>query len=322
MPNSIDLVASQPHYRDHLLPIWNATPDELKGTDWGDKLCRDQGRKLLVAGYSDIQRHVRNHFIYVEHGAGQSYINMDRGADSYYSGGGGHQHTLGFLCPNSEVADRWKQRYKLKPAIPVGCPRLDPWHRGDRANECDNLTVAITFHWDAQFTGVEETKSCFGYYLSVLPEFVRRWKSRGWKVLGHHHPRFPALRDYWQSAELQEAGVQATSDVNLVLDKASTLIADNTSLQAEFLSLGRKVVWLNHPEWIRRREEGLNRHGQRFWTWPTLSGTQLDSPEELLQLELETVPAATWHPYVDGDVSLADGHASERAASALVELLK
>jgi hypothetical protein len=77
------------------------------------------------------------------------------------------------------------------------------------------------------------------------------------------------------------------------------------------MSLGRKVVWLNHPEYRREVQ-----HGGRFWTWPQRAGVQIDRPESLMQLDLAALERATWHPY-----AFADGHASERAVSALISIL-
>lgn len=316
MSPSVDLATSYPHYREHLLPIWENLPAEYRGTDWGDQRRGYNDRTVLVAGYADIERSPYNKFIYVEHGAGQSYNDISKGADAHYSGGNGHQHTAGFLCPNADVADRWRNRYQSKPAFAVGCPRLDPWHRGDR-EEGDEHTVAITFHWDALFTGVPETQSAFGHYREAIIEAVRVWSNQGWTVLGHHHPRYPALGEFWKLPEMREAGVEPTPDVVDVLDRATVLVADNTSLQAEFMSLGRKIVWLNHPAYRREVQ-----HGGRFWTWPQTTGVQIDRPESLAQLELRGLERATWHPYVDADQrSLADGYASERAVSAVLEIV-
>lgn len=310
MTLSIDLSTSYTHYREHLEPIWRLLPEDLRGTDWGDRPSRQRDRIHLVAGYADIERNPYNKFVYVEHGAGQQYVDLARGADAHYSGGRGHQHTVMFLCPNQDVADRWLSSYPLKPAAVVGCPRLDDWHAGRRPSG-DPKTVVITFHWDAAFTGVPETKSAFGWYMSSLLDFVQKWTRMGWTVLGHHHPRYPALAAFWRLPEMVEAGVQPTPNVADVLDRASVIIADNTSLQAEFMSLGRKVVWLNHPEYRREVQ-----HGGRFWTWPQRAGVQIESPSHLLQLDLAELETATWHPY-----AYADGHASERSVEALISIL-
>lgn len=320
MTKSIALVASEPHYLHHLLPIWDLIPDSYKA---GEVLGQD-GRfrtqrtadVLLVAGYADVKRFPRSHYIYVEHGAGQSYgeptdLHLFRSVRPYYSGGNAHQQCVMFLCPNEEVVSRWLARYPDKPAIAVGSPRLDAWHSGSRCTH-EPRTVAVTFHWDAQFTGVPETKSAFSEYHDGLPDVLRRWVSQGWHVIGHHHPRYPAVGEFWRSHELRQIGVEYVADAAEVLDRSAILVADNTSMQAEFLSLGRPVIWLNHSDYRPNVE-----HGGRFWTWPRLAGgPQVDSAASLAAVDLDSLEAPTWHPYAAND-----GLASQRAAEAICQLL-
>lgn len=296
MPLRLRPVASQPHYADHLAPILAALPEDVVG---------DDGDVLLVASFEDsVRRNPGVPYFYVEHGAGQSYGRID--AAGSYSGGPGHQYCRGFICPNTEVAMRWMSRYPATPSAVVGCPRLDDWHSGVRGQPEPNC-VAITFHWDALHTGVPETASAFGTYLGALPDLIRGWERAGWRVLGHWHPRYPAVGDFWRSIR-QETGIEVTQSAADVLDRASILVADNTSLQAEFLSLGRRVVWLNHDGY--RRDVEL---GGRFWTWPrTYGGTEVDGPAQLLALDLDAVAPTTGHPY-----AYADGLAAHRASMAL-----
>lgn len=304
------LIASQPHYLAHLLPIWEQLPESIKGeTFLGEDSRRwpqRPDRINLVAGYADVQRAPVQQYILVEHGAGQSYVGST--ADGYYSGGRGHNSAVGFICPNLEVAQRWFRRYPDKPSAVVGSPRLDPWHSGERGKPEDR-TVAITFHWDAQFTGVPETASGFGWWNrgNFLEDVVIRWRKNGWRVLGHWHPRYEAPRAVWEVLNRQY-GVEVVGEVGTILDRASVLVADNTSLQADFLSLGRRVVWLSHPDYRRDVE-----HGGRFWTWPrTLGGTDVGDRRGLSDLDLASVPPATGHPY-----AYADGQAAKRAALAI-----
>ena len=305
---SISLVASEPHYRHHIQPIWDLIPEQYQHT-------RGIPDYMIVGGYADVKAFPTRRYVYVEHGAGQSYTNPTdvhtfRSVRSYYSGGNGHQMCDLFLCPSQEVADRWLERYPNKAAVVVGSPRLDPWHAGLRGAP-EARTLAITFHWDALHTGIPETASAFAEYLPVLTEAIRNFRSQGWQILGHSHPRYPAVRKFWESPEIAQLGVEYASAED-VLDRASVLIADNTSMQAEFLSLGRRVVWLNHSGY--RRDVS---HGGRFWTWPdTMGGSQIDSPSQLVRLDIDTVPETTGHPY-----AFADGQASARAADAVVSLL-
>lgn len=306
MTKSVMLTASEAHYRAHLQPIWDLIPEQYHHT-------RGMPTYMLVGGYADVKSYPTRDYIYVEHGAGQSYTDpVDplnfRSTQSYYSGGRGHQRCALFICPNQEVADRWLARYPDKPVAVVGSPVLDRWHL---SNTPEPKTVAITFHWDALFTGVPETSSAFNSYFPRLLEAVRAWKAQGWTVLGHHHPRYKAVGDFWSGPDAKAAGVEPAT-VEQVLNRASILVADNTSMQAEFLSLGRRVVWLNAPQY--RRDVV---HGGRFWDWPTMGGLQVDDPADLVGLNLDDVPETAGHPY-----AFADGHASERASSAIVSLLE
>lgn len=309
----VDLVAEWPHYRDHLQGIWDRLPDHVRGIDWADGPAAPRSEDLLlVAGYSDVKRHPHRRVVYAEHGAGQSYVGLAPVVAPFYSGGGQHRNVILHLCPNQETADRWFTRYPKQRAVVVGYPRLDPWHAGGRG-EHEPRTVAITFHWDMPFTGVPETTSAFGHYLAVLPEVVRIWRDAGWQVLGHNHPRYSAVADFWKQPDLTSLGVTYVNDPARILDRAHVLVADNTSLQAEFLSLGRPVVYLNHPAYRRDVE-----HGGRFWQWPSWSPTQhsIDTPEDLARLNFDTLSLPNRHPF-----AYADGNAGQRAADAICSLL-
>lgn len=310
----VDLVAERPHYRDHILPIWNALPAEVRGTDFGDSIHpgRATGELLLVGGYSDVVRHPHRSVVYVEHGAGQSYVGLPLAAVPYYSPltvTKQHRNVVAFICPNDEVASRWSRSYDV-PTFVVGCPKLDPWHAGLR-DQHDPLTVAVTFHWEptaSVWTAVPELQSAFGHYFSRLAEAATRWTRAGWHVIGHAHPRALNVIDFWRS-ECRDT-VEFVHESSEILDRASVLVADNTSVQAEFMSLGRGVVFLNHPAYRRDVE-----HGGRFWQWPMRTGLQIDTPRDLVGLQLDSVPASTWHPY-----AYADGHATERAVKAILSL--
>lgn len=309
----IDAYSSRPHYADHIRHIFDSLPDDIKGKFFVDQngvRLVSSDSPVIVASFDDLKLNFHRPCIYVEHGAGQHYVGIDRAVAPYYSGGKQHRNVALFLCPNEEVQRRWKDVYPDKPAVVVGCPRLDPWHIGDRGAHEDR-TVAITFHWPADFTGVPETMSAFGEYFKVIEhDVIGKWRSEGWHIIGHAHPRYPALADFWQSSDIRNLGVEYVAESADVLDRATILVADNTSLQAEFLSLGRRVVWLNHSLYRRNVE-----HGGRFWNWPTLGGVQIDTPSDLAHLNLYEIPATTGHPY-----AYADGHATERAVEAILSL--
>lgn len=292
------LVASLPHYRDHIQPIFNALLE----------LDEHPSQTIpIVASFDDAQKLGGVRYVYVEHGAGQTYRGMNLGAAGSYGGGRGHNNAIGFVCPNESVAQAWRLQYPSIPTAVVGCPKLDDWH-AKRRGQPEPKTIAITFHWNAEWTGVPETRSVFPDFFQGLAEVCASWKKRGWHVIGHSHPRYPAVADFWQLPEIADSGCEYVPTDAEVLDRASILVADNTSLQAEFLSLGRPVVWLNSHTYRRDVE-----HGGRFWTWPnTFGGCQIDNVQSLAALDLSQVPPATGHPY-----AFADGYAAKKAAEAI-----
>lgn len=310
----IDLYASQPHYLDHLAPIWRVLPPELRGDlHYRTTPARwPADRWVLVGGYADAQKAAPRPLVYVEHGAGQSYSgDLRAAADPSYSGGQGEAHRTVrlYLAPNQAAADRWRARGRL--AVVVGCPKLDPWHRGVRGAPMPR-TVAVTFHWPCSLC--PEAGTALPHYQPALAAQVARWRANGWSVWGHGHPRATTvLRRLW--ARLAVPWVPDLADV---LDGASVLVGDNSSALYEMASLGRPVVCLNAP-WYRRDVH----HGLRFWSHPP--GVQVDDAEQLAQLDL----AVLHHPAADAIRRAAvaaayhrtDGLAAERAANAIIECM-
>lgn len=251
---------------------------------------------LLLAGAIDSQMYP-NEYIWIEHGCGQSF-----GTNSqYYAGGDKHERCLLFISPHERTADRWRKRYPTTPIAVVGCPKLDPWHRGDRP-EPTGRTVAIAFHWDNRI--YPETRSAFDHYSKGLRAVVESFRGQGWEVLGHAHPRaHRRLNRYWNTL-----GVEYVETCAEVFDRASVLVSDSPSLTAEFMSLDRPVLTLNAP-WYRRSVS----HGERFWDWPL---HYIEGSSELAETVLEGLESARWHPY-----AYADGKAAQRASEAILDLL-
>lgn len=170
--------------------------------------------------------------------------------------------------------------------------------------------VAISFHWDCAL--VPETRSAWRYYDPHLPRLVRDPRFR---VVGHGHPRlWPTIKRRWA-----ELGVDQWPDVDRVLSESDVVVADNTSLLYEACALGIPTVCLNIPSYRRDVE-----HGGRFWSSPP--GPQVDHPSELadaIACALTDPPAhrAIRARAVEWAYSSVDGHASERAAAAIMEAL-
>lgn len=308
----IDLVGRRPHYLDHLRPVWDALPSSVRGRI----VARNEraGGLCLVASAVDARRVAQRPYVYLEHGAGQAYLVENES----YSGGPGHDRCVLFLCPNWTVAGRWKMRYPDTPAVVVGTPMLDPWHRTitrDGVGPAPGRTgavVAFTWHWDC--TLVPETRSALPHYRRHLSSVVDQLRRAGVEVIGHGHPRaWRYLRDLWASL-----GVEPVEHFDLVIDRADLLVADNSSALYEFASLDRPVVALNAP-WYRRDVE----HGLRFWT--LVPGLQVDDPADLgasILHSLEDPWPDMRRQVVDAVYPLRDGRAADRAARAIVEVIR
>lgn len=185
------------------------------------------------------------------------------------------------------------------------------WHKtGEAPLQPGIPTVAVSFHFDCAVC--PETRSAWRYYDPHLPRLVADPRFR---IVGHGHPRlWPTILRRWQ-----ELGVEPWSDVDRVLSEADLVVADNTSLLYEACALNIPTVCLNIPGYRREVE-----HGGRFWSAPP--GPQVDHPSELADAicrALDDPPAhrAIRARAVEWAYSAVDGHASERAATAIMEVL-
>lgn len=298
----VDVYASYPHYLAHLEPIWRALPDELRGSLFTGSIPTRSPNACLVAGWKDA-RMVGQYrsIIYVEHGAGQTYQGDPNPAIARhpsYSGNDRIPGVIGYICPSHEVARRWTNA----PAVAVGCPKMDRYHGIDPS---DPSSVCFTFHWPG--TLCPENGSAWEHYRPRLRDIVEDLNALNITVYGHSHPRWEGFLDY----HLYGAGMTILSSDDDVFRTAGTLVADNTSLTPEFASMGSNVILLNAP-WYRRDVE----HGGRFWEWEKFVGS-VDSPEELLgwsaPVGVHRSLALADHVYAHND-----GHASQRAADAIV----
>ncbi len=172
-------------------------------------------------------------------------------------------------------------------------------------------TVAVTFHSDLSVC--PETRSAWRHYDASLEALCADPR---WQVLGHGHPRlWPTIKRRWE-----QLGVEHTPDVDEVLSRADLLVMDNTSVGYEAAALGIPVLCLNMPSYRRDVE-----HGGRFWSSPP--GVQCDRPSDLLgsvALALTDQPSARAIRAKAVEWAYGgplDGHASERAVAAILEVL-
>jgi len=338
----IDAYASQENYVDHLLPIWEALPESVRGrfhvvgdaqnrmSYWpslrSQPLLKRQGDPrclTLVASYQDEQFVRPRPTVLVEHGAGQSYSDHDPS----YPGGSDRRAVQLFICPNETVAQRWRDMYPETPTAVVGCPKLDPWHavaangvRWGSSTEVGELPlVVISFHFQpATKTHIPEARPAFEHYMDAVEALAHQDdKTRGFRLAGHHHPRAHEIGG-WMRAPAR-GPMKVYQRFETVLDLADVYVCDNSSTIYEFASTDRPVVLLNAP-WYRRDVE----HGLRFWALADV-GLQCDLPIELHATILDAIKdhrMVRAQRYVTSRKVYAhvDGRAAARAAVAILEV--
>lgn len=272
---SIDAIACEPQFLDHLAPVWRALP--VRGTFHVDQRFADRatfpvepldsdavrrsmrmpeariedGPACLVASYGDIKVARRlgyRRFAFLEHGIGQSYTPVGRKGHGSYAGGVDRDDCGLFLVPNEYAAEHWRRAYPGARVEVVGSPRLDDLPaRGPG----DGPVVAVSFHWPAYvhpYAG-----NAYGDFHRSLRALAERFR-----VIGHAHPKgdWPdrMARFY------RRAGIEFVRDFDEVCRRADVYVCDNSSTIFEFASTGRPVVLMNARNWTRKVSLGL-----RFW---------------------------------------------------------
>lgn len=257
----VDAVATEPHYLDHMLPVWRALPDHLRGTFYlsrrlmfrmpeaellQSRLPKGDGL-VLVAGFADLKRTAGRHAILMEHGCGQSY----GGAHPAYAGGTGRHNVVGFLLPNQQSAARCRVAYPDRRVEVIGSPRLAHLQGIPERRTSNRTTVAFSFHWDNP--ELPETRSAWGHFLPGVEMMARDPKYR---VIGHGHPKlFADIEPVYR-----KMGVETASSFEEVVERADVFVCDNSSTLFEFAYVRGPVVVMN-PPWYRT---DVN-HGLRFW---------------------------------------------------------
>lgn len=271
----LDVLASEPHFADHLLPVYQALADpgdfilesaviEQRGNRWnGILIPTDPTRPVLVASYGDqkrMRKQGRTRIARIEHGAGQSY---GTGHGSY-AGGRDCEDVSLFLMPNQYSADLWSKAYPAARVEIVGCPKLDTLPRKDPT---EPLTVAIGFHWDCHL--VPETVSAFGTFREALPKL-----RDSYNLIGHGHPRGmvgpPSLIKRYRRDD-----IELVPEFSEVCRRADLYICDNSSTLYEFAATGRPVVVMNSTHYRRDYRPGL-----RFWD--AIPGIEVNHANDLV----------------------------------------
>lgn len=327
----IDFLATETHYFDHLEPIYKAVPDEYRGKFFISPKIYDYAKKsgleahiylgrrtfsgnigpIVTAASGDLNRANESGRmqIFCEHGAGQSYSSRH---PSYAGGIGNRENVVLFLCPNEMAAARNRRYYPDVPAVAVGCPKLDEWHKKPVKPRSDPPVVAISFHWECFVC--PETRSAYSWFKTALPTLA---KCKEFTLIGHGHPRMIRRIE----AEYKRLGIEVVRDFKEVLERADCYVIDNSSTLFEFASTGRPVVVMNAP-WYRRNMH----HGLRFWEYANI-GINCDNPRNLidsikLALEDTSEQRQLRKQAIDAIYPIHDGAAAQKAVEAILKVVE
>lgn len=264
---------------------------------------------VLVASWADLKRcrKAEREVIYMEHGAGQSYVGLKSGVDSYI--GGNRDGVIGVLVPGEKAKQRQLEHHPEIATFVVGCPKLDAW--ADVKPALPDTTAAVAHHWNCRIA--PETMSAWRYFRPSWKAFTSEFT----EVLGHAHPRI------WKeiSQPYRHDGFVLTQSFDAVLSRAHVLGVDNSSVLFEFAATGRPVVVLNDKKYRRHVE-----HGGRFWEWADV-GIQVEEPYELTDAFLEALDdppeqAERRQQVVDEVYGVRIGSATSAAVDAICEIMK
>jgi len=272
---TLDMIATEPQFVDHLAPVWQALPQERRGAFTVPIALAHHARTLglttsrhptsdsvLVASWGDHQKARRRgytHIARIEHGVGQSF---GTGHPSY--AGGRHCEDVGlFLTPNRYSADLWQAAYPDARVEVVGCPKVDHAPRYEPGRK---PLVVVSFHWSG--ATVPEAGSAFTDFRGVLPALRDH---PDFDLAMHGHPKArPAIERF-----ARHRRIAFIPDFADVLRTAALYVNDGVSTLYEFAATGRPVVVLNASEY----RPHVN-HGLRFWDAADV-GIQVDRPSDL-----------------------------------------
>lgn len=331
----IDAAAREPHFLDHIAPVWLALDPSERGDLWvaptlvararrlgisgvrvGDPPSSD--RTTLVSSWGDLRvaRRAGRPIILMEHGAGQSYVGTKSNS---YVGSVDREGVVAVLLPNQRAAARHLTVHPEIPAHVVGCPKMDRWVRAPRKLfDPDEPTIAVSHHWNGQAVA-PEARSAYRHHQVTYKALAFAFPG----ALGHAHPRTLAVQPGRTlspeseriGARLASVGFDVQPEFDTILTHADCYIIDNSSTMFEFAATDRPVVVLNAP-WYRR---DVN-HGGRFWDWADV-GVQVDDPSDLIdavRFALTDPPEiATRRRRIVDEVYANPGHAAQSAAAAI-----
>ncbi len=336
---TIDFFTSQVQYAHHMRPIWEALPEEVRGTYYDGPAAvppyraavranrrRPRGipELVCVAAIGDLKR-VSNRrapvtiggstrrwepfapTVLFEHGVGYSFHGT--GPNASYAGGKDRGAAVCLPAVNAYVADANLKAYPQTPSPIIGCPKLDGLLQIPRPTN-RRLVVCVSFHWDCAVA--PETRWAFSWYGATLPNLTGH---PDFELVAHGHPRMAGFWRKWYGVQ----GIRYLETFEDVVAEADVYLNDSSSTLYEFAAMGRPVVTLNAP-WYRRDVH----HGLRFWEHADV-GLQVNEPGELLPAILETLRNDPNRAQREAAVQAVYPHlgtSAPRAARVLTDLLE
>lgn len=272
---AIDVLATEAHFADHLLPIYDALPPTMRGSFVMPQhqaptaarlgIIRGHPRSdaVLVASYGDHKRaraYGYSHIARIEHGVGQWFVDDNHPS---YAGGRDANDVGLFLVPNEYSGDRWRQAYPAAQVAVVGCPKLD---RTPIYFPSDPPIVVASFHWGGAH--IPEAGSAFDDFARAVMALRDDLRFR---IAIHAHPKAAHRIEPWA----RRHRLEFIPTFDQVLQVAAAYACDGVSTLYEFASTDRPVVVLNAAAF----RPHVN-HGLRFWDEANV-GIQVDDPDDL-----------------------------------------
>lgn len=301
----LDALACEPHFVDHLAPVWRALPADVRGAFLVDAPLVERARSrgieavpidaralrstpqvpgggdgppALVASIGDTKVARRlgyGTFAFIEHGAGQSYLGDRRRTPimASYAGGPDRDDVGLFLVPNEFAAAPWRASYPGATVAVVGSPRVDELPGRDLAAGGIGPVVALSFHFPIPPSNnglPPEANTAIGEYVGIIPTVAARFET-----IGHGHPRWDDPQPRRARLWARHGVARFVPEFDDVCRLADVYVCDNSSTIYEFAATGRPVVVLNSSAYRRR----IN-HGLRFWDAADV-GVQVDRAADL-----------------------------------------
>lgn len=304
----VDFLSTEPHYREHLQPIWDALPEEARGSWFRGRPNEPTGNITVVSSVGDLRRLRGAPAAFMEHGSGYSYVN-DHGERWHpsYAGSPARDGVVLFLNNHELTQQLNKQTHPHVKGVVIGTPKMDAW-AGRTWETPDDPVAVYSTHWNC--TVVPETRSAHKEFRWALRPDM--WDKRfTWN--GHAHPRGWGI----VQTDYRNFYIPTIKKFADVLDQASVYVADTTSTLYEFAYTGKPVVCLNAS--FYRRDVN---HGLRFWDY--IPGLQADKWKDVAETVVRALNGEGEEERaraVDMVYPIRDGSSAKRAADALCELL-